>query len=223
VTPREVTTALPLSEFESYNDEYSDEYYPECQTPILCKETQEGWMPVYQCPAFAMIPMAQQVAKLKASGIKKPKAKQDLSEFKTHASAITTLMIRGIPCSFSQEELLSVVDSAGLAGKYDFFYMPRAGKTTSNLGYAFINFVQSTHAWTCAYTFNDVRLDPSRSTKVCSVTVADIQGITNLRKHFRRSVVSRGPNAPMFFRGKDRNKKICNRKLKPQYSQEAWQ
>jgi RNA recognition motif-containing protein len=186
-----------------------------CDTPTY-KNTQTSYMPeanMQMYPAVNDMNSWAQVPKPKTNANKR---RQDLSEFKAPANyaSITTLMIRGIPCSFSQEELLTLVQNAGLGDKYDFFYMPRAGNTTSNLGYAFINFVETKHAWTCAYTFNDVRLDPVRSAKVCTVTPADIQGIPNLRKHFRRTVVSRGPNAPMFFHGKSHNKKLTNRKLK---------
>jgi hypothetical protein len=131
------------------------------------------------------------------------KKKQDLKKLSPPPedySGITTLMIRGIPCSFTQEDLLSIVDNAGLKGKYNFFYMPKGGSTGSNLGYVFINFTETIHAWTCAFTFNGIKLNPSRSTKVCTVSPADIQGVPSLRKHFRRTVVNRGPNGPIFFR-----------------------
>jgi hypothetical protein len=119
-------------------------------------------------------------------------------------AGITTLMIRGIPCSFSQEDLLSLVAVTGLGDACDFFYMPRAADRTSNLGYAFINFKETIHAWTCAFTFHGIRLDPCRSSKICTVSPADIQGIPSLRKHFRRAVVSRGPHGPVFL-GDKRN------------------
>jgi hypothetical protein len=159
----------------------------------------------------------------KAAGLcpKGNKKKSDLTKLNPPPSdyaGITTLMIRGIPCSFTQDDLLNLVESAGLGDKYDFIYMPRAGCTNSNLGYAFINFVETIDAWTCAFTFNDIRLDPARSAKTCTVSPADIQGIPNLRKHFRRAVVSRGPNGPLFLgdfakkgqRHMDKNKKVRN-------------
>merc|ERR1719265_1827493 len=99
--------------------------------------------------------------------------KQDLSEFNTEPVAeITTLMVRGIPCSFSQDALIKTIDQAGLKGRYDFFYLPRAGNNGSNLGYAFINFTDQEGAEHCMGTFNGVPLDPSRSTKVCTISQA---------------------------------------------------
>jgi hypothetical protein len=36
----------------------------------------------------------------------------------------TTLMLRNIPNKYTQEMVLQEVESAGLAEKYDFFYLP---------------------------------------------------------------------------------------------------
>jgi len=142
-----------------------------------------------------------------------PCKKQDLRELNTEpVDEITTLMIRGIPCSFSQDTLMKLIDSAGLRGKYDFFYLPRAGNNGSNLGYAFINFTNSECAEICMTTFNGVPLDPPRSTKICTISPADIQGLACLRKHFRRTAVSRGSRGPVFlkvFSEEDSNQHIC--------------
>merc|ERR1719393_1209148 len=130
-----------------------------------------------------------------------PSKKQDLRELNTEpVEEITTLMIRGIPCSFSQDTLMKLIDNSGLKGKYDFFYLPRAGKNGSNLGYAFINFTDEEGAQNFMGGFNGVPLDPSRSLKVCTVAPGDIQGLPNLRKHFRRTAVSRGSRGPVFLK-----------------------
>jgi hypothetical protein len=130
-----------------------------------------------------------------------PSKKQDLRELNTEpVEEVTTLMIRGIPCSFSQDTLMKLIDNAGLKGKYDFFYLPRAGNNGSNLGYAFINFTTPECAEHCTCTFNGVPLDPSRSMKICTISPADIQGLANLRKHFRRTAVSRGSRGPVFLK-----------------------
>lgn len=138
----------------------------------------------------------------------KQKKKSDLTKLNpipSDYSDITTLMIRGIPCSFSEGDILHLLGSAGLGDKYDFFYMPWAGKNGSNLGYAFVNFTKTLHAWTCAFTFNGIQLDPERSVKICTVSPADIQGTANLKKHFRCTLVSRGAKGPKFV-GNNRRK-----------------
>merc|ERR1719305_1005490 len=130
-----------------------------------------------------------------------PAKKQDLKEFNAEpVEEITTLMVRGIPCSFSQDTLMKIMDNAGLKGKYNFFYLPRAGNNGSNLGYAFINFVDEPAAEQCMAAFNGVPLDPTRSTKTCTISHADIRGLGNLRKHFRRTAVSRGARGPVFLK-----------------------
>lgn len=95
---------------------------------------------------------------------------------------------------------MKTIDQIGLKGKYNFFYLPRAGNNGSNLGYAFINFVDEPAAEQCMAAFNGVPLDPTRSTKTCTISQADIQGLANLRKHFRRTAVSRGSRGPVFLK-----------------------
>jgi hypothetical protein len=112
---------------------------------------------------------------------------------------VTTLMIRGIPCSLSQERLMLFLDQSGLRCKYDFFYMPRAGRSKSNLGYAFVNFVDSASSALACSVAQGVALDPGRSKKVCQVTAAHIQGLEELKRHFRKTAVSRGTRGPVYL------------------------
>jgi hypothetical protein len=127
------------------------------------------------------------------------------TELKTTSDGqpITTLMIRGIPCSHSSEAVRSILDKLGFVGTYDFFYLPKAGHTQSNLGYAFVNFPSPAVAQRCADTLSSVPLDPRRSTKLCSTSAADIQGLEQLRKFFRRTSVSRGNRGPIFLKVHD--------------------
>jgi len=133
----------------------------------------------------------------------KPCKKQDLKKFNKCAvnkDIATTLMIRGIPCNFSQEALITLIDDAGMRGKYNFFYLPRDGNKNSNLGYSFINFVDQPSADLCQKKFSGIPLAPARSMKICTVSPADIQGLPALWKHFRRTAVSRGSHGPMFLK-----------------------
>lgn len=52
----------------------------------------------------------------------------------------TTLMIRNLPVRLTRSMLLKELDEFGLAGKYDFLYLPIDRFTKLNVGYAFVNF-----------------------------------------------------------------------------------
>jgi hypothetical protein len=154
-------------------------------------------------PNTMPMPCVQEQQEMSSMVIKPhlPSKKLDLREANLEpVTEITTLMIRGIPCSFSQDTLMKLIDNTGLKSKYDFFYLPRAGNHGSNLGYAFVNFVDGQCAEHFVATFNGVPLDPSRSMKVCTISPGDIQGLGNLRKHFRRTAVSRGSRGPVFLK-----------------------
>lgn len=107
--------------------------------------------------------------------------------------SLTTLMIRGIPCSRTEEDMLELIHANGFEGRYDFFYLPRsrrnlpASKKFSNLGYAFANFPNPDDCVKCMAALNGLVLDTKmRSTKVCEVVYARLQGLDELISHFGR-------------------------------------
>jgi len=53
----------------------------------------------------------------------------------------TTVMLKNLPKSFSREGLLSLLDSKGFQGAYDFVYMPFNFDTFTNLNHAFVNMI----------------------------------------------------------------------------------
>jgi hypothetical protein len=142
----------------------------------------------------------QELASPKRQELASPK-KQHSQELQAEpVDEISTLMMRGIPCNFSQDTIMRIIDQAGFKGKYDFFYLPRAGSNGTNLGYAFINFVNQAIAEQCMNRFNGVPLDDKRNSKICTIAQADIQGLANLRKHFRKTAVGRGLRGPVFLK-----------------------
>lgn len=64
-------------------------------------------------------------------------------------STNTTVMLKNVPKTFSLDKLLRLLDRNGFNAKYDFVYLPVNFKTTTKLGYAFVNFID--HA--CAQEF----------------------------------------------------------------------
>lgn len=112
---------------------------------------------------------------------------------------VTTLMVRHIPCRFTQEEVMRHLDSLGYARKYDFFYLPQDIRSRSNLGYAFVNFVDAATAKSCSETISGHAFGGCRSRKVCIVVPAHIQGLNNLITHFRSTAVMRSGHGPLFL------------------------
>jgi hypothetical protein len=151
-------------------------------------------VPQVVMPNNAKVETANQVSNDHQQDFKKLNISQAIS-----TEEVTTLMIRGIPCNFSQEALLAKIDEAGLKGKYNFFYLPKDGSKGSNLGYAFINFVDQQCAELCTSTFKGVPLAPARSLKTLKISPADIQGLPSLWKHFRSTAVSQSSRGPMFL------------------------
>jgi len=100
---------------------------------------------------------------------------EDELEARPVPDSVTTLMIRGIPCKATQEQLIGAVDEMGFRGAYDFLFLPRF-KNGSNRGYAFVNFRQQCVAARFARAFTNFTFEGTLSQKACSVQPARIQG-----------------------------------------------
>jgi RNA recognition motif-containing protein len=111
----------------------------------------------------------------------------------TFEGAPTTLMIRNIPNSYTQRELLKELESLGFAGAFDFLYMPVDKGTMSNVGYAFVNFVDGEWANRCLTRLSKhYRFKRHRSTsgKIARVSVAHIQGLEMNLRYYEKAAVS---------------------------------
>ena len=80
-------------------------------------------------------------------------------------------------------------------GTYDFFYLPIDFKNRCNVGYCFINFLESKLILPFITSFNGNRWKNFNSEKICSITFARIQG--------RQAMISRFQNSSLLEKHDD--------------------
>jgi hypothetical protein len=123
------------------------------------------------------------------------------------ALAPTTLMLRKLPNGLTRDELQGALEGIGLAGTFDFLYLPidqgtrhrhhGIRTTPSNVGYAFVNFIDSYWAAKCEATVLEepskllasTRFQRASKSKVVSVSVAHVQGLEANLAHYARCAV----------------------------------
>ena len=82
----------------------------------------------------------------------------------------STVMLRNLPNNYTREMFLEMLDEHGLKGRYDFAYLPCDFYRYANLGYAFVNMVDSKavdELWKTFHGFSDWALPTA---KVCEVS-----------------------------------------------------
>mmetsp|Transcript_123849 Transcript_123849/g.194262 ORF Transcript_123849/g.194262 Transcript_123849/m.194262 type:complete len:156 (+) Transcript_123849:65-532(+) len=88
----------------------------------------------------------------------------------------TTVMIRHIACRYSQDQVMDILDDAGLRDKYDFVHLPSNPARQANLGYVFVNFTSPAYVDECKARFDGLVFGSSCTRKKCSVVLAHKQG-----------------------------------------------
>jgi len=73
---------------------------------------------------------------------------EELSQTSTDDEHRTTVVITEVASDCSRDGLLAQLDAAGLAGKYDFVYLPVSFETLATHGYGIVNFVSTDAAQT---------------------------------------------------------------------------
>lgn len=103
----------------------------------------------------------------------------------------TTLMLRNLPSCFTRATVLKMLDQRGLAGLYNFVYLPIDFLSGAGLGYAFVNMVTSEDAEFAIQRLNGFDgWKGSTSNKVLDVCWSDPhQGIDMLIERYRNSRV----------------------------------
>jgi len=90
----------------------------------------------------------------------------------------TTMMIRNIPSSYTQNEFVREFDSVGFKGTYNFLYLPTNAKTNSRANYCFVNFIDHHWAVKCTALFENYLLKKQAIAAKCAkVSAARVQGL----------------------------------------------
>lgn len=112
--------------------------------------------------------------------------------------ANTTMMVQNIPRRTTREEFLNVLQENGFAGTFDYCYLPRSFNSSSNKGYAFVNFIDVDVAqhfrqtWHLSYMLG---ADKRPRQKPLRVTRAAVQGRCNNLRVASSKKMSRIRNA----------------------------
>lgn len=107
--------------------------------------------------------------------------------------APTTIMIRNLPKSYGQQQLIAELDGLGLAGTFDFIHIPLGKGAKANLGYAFVNFLTSALAESSTRALEGLQFQckcGSGKIASASVAVAHIQGLERNMQYYANSAVN---------------------------------
>lgn len=121
-----------------------------------------------------------------------PKNLNLVEEYGQSSGPPTTLMIRNIPNRYTQRELIAELEELGFGSTFDFLYMPLDKGTMSNVGYAFVNFIDPAWAEKCFNLFQSYRFQRHRkiSGKIAAISVAHIQGLEANLAHYENAAVN---------------------------------
>lgn len=100
----------------------------------------------------------------------------------------TACMIKNIPNKYTSDMLIDFINETHF-GMYDFFYLRIDFKNKCNVGYAFINFINNKAVLRFYDRINGKKWNNFCSSKIAELSYASIQGIENLKRKFRKSLV----------------------------------
>ena len=116
---------------------------------------------------------------------------QSVSIFRINAGqdVRTTIMLRNLPNKWTIHDLRRILEET-CKGKYDFVYLRIDFSYNTNVGYAFVNFIDASHIVDFYQTWVGKEWQPgSHPRKIAQISYATIQGIDCLIEKFRNSAV----------------------------------
>jgi hypothetical protein len=106
----------------------------------------------------------------------------------------TTVMIRGIPAQYHEEELKAEIRSLGFVDAFDFVFLQKGKKGTCNRGFAFVNFKRPSMAIGCFSCLSGHvwRKHQTSEVQAAAVSWAVIQGLEGNLRARRQAWATRG-------------------------------
>lgn len=86
--------------------------------------------------------------------------------------------------------LLEEINKQGFEGTYDFFYLPMDSHNKTNVGYAFVNFLDGADLERFCRHFENRAFDQYQSNKIATVSPAHINGLEANVRHLAKKAVS---------------------------------
>jgi hypothetical protein len=107
----------------------------------------------------------------------------------------TTVMIRNVPCKYTQEDLID--DIAQYSTLFNFVYLPPSKRSEGNVGYAFVNFAtpEAAQLFREQFSGHSFPKQPT-SSKIAEVVFAVLQGLRENMKFYKKSKVRKTDNRP---------------------------
>eukprot|EP00397_Hematodinium_sp_SG-2012_P050283 GEMP01058362.1.p1 GENE.GEMP01058362.1~~GEMP01058362.1.p1 ORF type:complete len:323 (+),score=63.72 GEMP01058362.1:67-1035(+) len=100
----------------------------------------------------------------------------------------TTVMMRNLPNKYNRDTILQLINKHQYADTFDFFYLPIDFRSKSNMGYAFINFIDPTDARRFKDYFTGFNSWNFNSVKNCEVSWSKpFQGLAAHVDRYRNS------------------------------------
>lgn len=94
----------------------------------------------------------------------------------------TTVMLQRISYDLNEDGVRCILDQRGLTDSYDAVYVPRNAKKNVNLGYGFVNFLDSSKAAACIELCSGRLFGEGMPPRMCSADYAKNQGCMHMAK-----------------------------------------
>jgi len=139
-------------------------------------------------PTTAAPPSTRKIPKHKKMHTEETENKIVLENILNGKDTRTTLMIRHIPNKYNIHTFIEDMN-VEFQGKFDLIYLPLDYYNNCNLGFAFINFVESYHILHFYDLFRGKTWKRYNSEKVCELSYAKYQGKNELIKNFEKGTI----------------------------------